>query len=85
MIFNYQNNNIFIKITRIGVVGGEMWQTGTGKWGPRRRKLDVRPGTGTFQAQIFSAGQSKGYFWVLGLGGARTGSCTQFTSQIHPH
>jgi hypothetical protein len=49
-------------------------------------QLAVRPGTGTFQAQVFSAAQSKGYFWVLSLESARSGAHTQFTFQnFDPH
>jgi hypothetical protein len=35
--------------------------------------------TGSFQAQLFSAAQSLGYFWVLSLESARYGAYTQFT------
>ena len=85
MIFNYQKNITYIKITRIGVVGGEMWQIGTGKLGSRRRQLDMGPAAGTFQAQLFSAARSLDYFWVLSLESARYGAHTQFTFQKYPH
>ena len=85
MIFIYQKNNTYIKITRIGVVGGEMWQIGTGKWGPRRGKLDMRPGTGKPHAQVLSAEQLMPYLWALSLSVARSGAHTQFTSQRYPH
>ena len=29
-------NNIYLEISQIGAVGGEMYQIGTGKWGSRR-------------------------------------------------
>ena len=44
-----------------------MWQIGTGKWGPRRGKLDMRPGTGKPHAQVLSAEQLMPYLWALSL------------------
>ena len=46
---------LFIKMTQIRSVGGDIWQIGGEKWGSRRRQLGTCAPTGPFQAQVLSA------------------------------
>jgi len=49
-----------------------LWRCCGEKWGLRHGQLDVCPGTGSFQALVFSAGYL--YLWVLSLKTARSGA-----------
>jgi len=39
-------------MTRIGSVGGEIWQIGGEKWGSRREQLGMCATTGCLKAQV---------------------------------
>jgi hypothetical protein len=41
MIFIYQKNTIYLKMTQIGAVGGEFWRIGSEMLGSRRGQLGM--------------------------------------------
>jgi hypothetical protein len=58
MIFNYDINTIYVKLTQIGAVGGEFWRIGSEMLGSRRGHLGKCDLAGNIQAQLLSAATS---------------------------